>query len=170
MSRFTLQKQSAKVQHVNLREEKHGEDPVLGADVKLVFDASNDFLGQLSPTLKSALYASDVEATGQISLVDAEQHLPVLRYPQLGPLTWAGDFAAELTLHGAKKADDVVFERATIGKISLCPKEGGTVEVTCRAQVHPGPEGAGALAAMLGHTPKVSVQPTDAAPSSGAVE
>lgn len=170
MSRFTLLKQQAKVAHVNLREEKHGDDPVLGADVKLVADVSNDFLGQLSGTLKSALYASDVEATGQLSLVDAEQHLPVLRYPQLGPLTWAGDFDAALTFHGAKKADDVVFEKAHIGKLSFAPKEGGTVEVTFRAQVHPGADGAGALAALLGQSPKVSVAPADLAGSSGPVE
>lgn len=170
MSRFNLQNQTAKVAHVNLREEKHGEDPVLGVDVKLVTDLSNDFLGQLSPTLKSALYASDVEATGQLSLVDASQHLPVLRYPQLGPLAWAGEFDAELTFHGAKKADDVVFERARVNKIHLAPKEGGTVEVTFRAQVHPGADGAGALAELLGDTPKVSVQPVDQAPVGGSVE
>jgi len=168
MSRFKLEKLQAKVAHVNLREEKHGEDPVLGADVKLVADVSNDFLGQLSGTLKSALYASDVEATGQLSLVDASEHLPVLRFPQLGPLTWSGDFDAVLTLHGAKKADDVVFEKARINKIALAPKEGGTVELTFRAQVHPGADGAGALAAFLGQSPRVSVAPVDLA--GGAVE
>ena len=38
------------------------------------------------------------------------------------------------------------------------------------AQVHPGANGAGALAELLGDTPKVSVQPVDQAPVGGSVE
>lgn len=164
MSSFTLKKQSAKVEHINLREEKHGEEPVLGVDVTIVADLPNDFLAQLAPTLKASLYATDVEALGQLSLVEASEHMPVLRYPAMGPISWECAFGAEFVLHGAKKAEDVVFGDAKVKKVSLAPKEGGTVELTFKAQANPGADGAGLLAAFLGRTVKVSVMPRDPVP------
>lgn len=167
MSSFALKKQSAKVKHINLREEKHGEEPVLGVDVTIVADLPNDFLAQLSATLKPSLYATDVEALGQLSLVEASEHMPVLRYPAMGAIGWDVAFPAEFTLHGQKKAEDVVFGDAKVKQLSLVPKEGGTVEVTFKAQANPGADGTGLLAAFLGRTVKVSVAPQDAAAGGG---
>lgn len=157
---FKLDKQSAKIAHVNLREEKHGEDPVLACDVKIVADVANDFLTQLSPTLKASLYQAEGEgSSAQPPLIDDGTHLPVLRFPQLGPLKWDAKMpAASVTLHSRPKVELV----ADVNDLRLEPKEGGTVEITFRCQLEPNPEQVGQLGALLGHTVKVSVAPNDA--------
>lgn len=159
---FVLKKQVAKVAHVNLREEKHGEEPVLACDVKVTADVPNSFLTQISPTLKSALYQPEGEGAGtQAPLIDDGTHLSVLRFPQLGALKWEVKMAgAEVILHGAKKADDVVLV-GEVNELRMAPKEGGTVEITFRCQFAPIPEQVAAVGALLGHQVKVSVRPGD---------
>jgi len=160
---FSLKKQSAKVAHVNLREEKHGDEPVLACDVEVTADVPNTFLSQLSPTLKASLYQAEGAQVGaQTPLIDDGTHLPVLLYPQLGRIAWELKMpAAHVVLHGARKSEDVVLV-ADVNKLRLSPKEGGTVEIQFRCQFPPVPEQVGAVGAMLGRTVKVSVKPNDA--------
>ena len=66
-----------------------------------------------------------------------------------------------VTLHGAKKADDVLLV-CEVNELRLAPKEGGTVEVTFRCQFIPEPEQVAAVGAMLGRQVKVSVRPGEA--------
>ena len=165
---FSLKKQSAKVAHVNLREEKHGDDPVLACDVKITTDVPNTFLSQLSPHLKASLYQAEGDgAAAQAPLLEDGTHLPVLRYPQLGVLKWDMKMmGAAVTLHGAKKADDVLLA-CEVNELRLAPKEGGTVEITFRCQFIPEPEQVAAVGAMLGRQVKVSVRPGDATAQDG---
>ncbi len=44
---FNLEKHTAKIAHINLREERHGDDPVLAVDIKVTADVPNDFLSYL---------------------------------------------------------------------------------------------------------------------------
>lgn len=160
---FSLKKQTAEIAHLNLREEKHGDDDVLAVDVKVVTNVPNDFLSQLHPTLKWSLYSKGED--GQQELVEDKGHLPHLRYSALPQLAWAGTMkGATFVVHGAKKADDLSFE-AEVGKLRLECKEGGTVMVTFRASVLPTAEQSGALAALLGQEAKVSVRPSTEEPA-----
>ena len=100
---FELNKQTAKIAHVNFREEKHGEEAVVALDIKITFDSPNDFLSYLSPTLKWSLYDKQ---TKQGELIEDKGHLPILRYSQLGEMRWEGEMQrCALTIHGANKGD-----------------------------------------------------------------
>lgn len=158
MPGFTLKKHPAKVAHVNPREEKHGEEPVLGCDIKISADVPNSFLTQLAPTLKSALYKAEGDEAGtQRPLIDDGTHLPVLMYPQLGDLAWDVKMVgARLILHGAKKVDDVEIV-GEVNALKLAPKEGGTVAILFRCQTEPAPAQVAAVCALLGQQVKVSV-------------
>ena len=166
---FKLAKQAVTVVHLNIREEIHGEDKVLAEDVKLNADMPNDFLSQLSTTLKWSLYDKPDGTQGEL-ITDAG-HMPRLRYSQLGILVWKASPAKMLfTIHGDKKAHDMVFE-AVVGKVVLDCKDGGTVSVTFSAAVYPTAEESGRLAALLGQEQKVSVQPvSEKEPESGGDE
>lgn len=154
---FALKKQKGKIAHLNVREEKHGDDPVLAVDVKVKADVSNKFLDDLSPGLRSALFAA--EGATQPDL-DAD-HFTVLRFPQLAPLKWdVSVVGGKLTLHGAKKADDLEFE-CHVKEATLSCKEGGTVELTFQAAVLPTTDEAGLLAGFLGKDVKVSIVPVE---------
>ena len=158
---FHLEKHMAKVAHINLREEKHGEDTILAVDLKVTADVVNDFLSYLAPTLKWSLYD---KLPDQGDLLPDDNHLPHLRHPQLGTLSWNGDMAkATLILHGSKPEFD--FELvANVGKLRLEPKEGGTVALAFNATVKPTPGQSAALVMYLGKDVPISVRPFEEPP------
>lgn len=158
---FSLKRQSAKVAHLNVREEKHGEDPVVAVDVKVKADLGNEFLDLLSPGLRTALYVKG--GSGQAVLAVLEDDVPTeLRFPQLAPLDWDSPLVGcAFVVHGARKADDLEFTGDVSKPLRLAAKEGGTVEVTFQVQVLPTTEQLGALSAFLGRSTKVTVRPIE---------
>lgn len=152
-----LKKAAGKVDHLNLREEKHGEESVAAVDVRVKLDVPNSFLDELSPGLRESLYRAEGE-----QLPGVEVPLSVLRYPQLSPLDWEVlVVGGEFVLHGAKKADDLLFEGDVKKSLRLACKEGGTVEVSLQVAVLPSPEELGKLSELLGRSVKVSIRPVE---------
>jgi hypothetical protein len=155
---FHLEKQVSKIAHINLREEKHGEETVLAVDVKITADVPNDFLSYLKPTLKWSLYEKE---PGQGELLPDDAHMPHLRHPELGVMGWAGEMpGAAVIIHGVKEEYDMEIV-ADVGKLKFEPKEGGTVALTFTAQLRPNPGQSAALVVYLGKDVKVSVRPRE---------
>lgn len=155
---FAFKKQKAKLSHLNVRTEKHGEDDVLAVDVKLQADVSNKFLDEVSPGLRQALYASDSAQPD----IEAD-HLATLRFPQLHPLKLkVAITGGEFVLHGDSKAADRKFEAAVKDAVLDC-KNGGTVTLTFQVAVQPTPEESGNLAALLGEEVKFSLRAVEQA-------
>jgi hypothetical protein len=158
---FQLIQQVCKIAHVNLREEKHGEESVTAIDMKLLASLSNDFLSYLSPTLKASLYGKPDGSVQGTLVHDNPGYMPRLLYPELPMLGWVGEMVkAQVVLHGAKKSQDLVLE-ATVNKLKLAPMDGGTVIITFRVQVVPESAVLGKLAGMLGMELKVTVVGAD---------
>lgn len=152
---FNFNKHDVRVDHLNLREEKHGEVSKQAVDVKIKASVPNDFLSYLHPTLKWSLYDKD----DQPDLVPDEKHLPRLRYASMDPIKWRGEMIkAAVTFHGAKAKDDKEVV-CTVGKLVLEPLDGGTVQVTFVCQFYPDPAEVGFLAGVLGRDIKFSVEP-----------
>ncbi len=161
---FHLEKQAAKMAHINLREEKHGEEAVLAIDVKITADVPNDFLSYLDPTLKWSLYDKQ---PGQGELLPDDNHLPHLRYTQLGELRWEGEMAkANVLVSSIDRPEDVALE-ADINNLKFEPKEGGTVAISFRLQFLPNAGQSAVLVGLLGKEVRVSVAPAEPA---GAAE
>lgn len=150
---FELKNQNAKVAHVNLREEKHGEEDVLACDLKVEAKMSNDFLTQLHTGLKMSLY----EQAAQADL--DETHLPKLRYPLLeNPLHWDGQIVGgKVTLHAAVSDDDLIVF-ADIDNLRLTPQDGGTVIIVFRAKFRPDGDQASRLPFLLGKAVEISIE------------
>jgi hypothetical protein len=150
---FTLKKQIANLAHLNLRDEKHGEDTKLAADLKIKADVPNSFLDEIAPGLLASLYTTDDE---QGALLD-DGHLPVLRYPMLEPLKCAvTPITGALVILGGEDEDDMDFD-VTIKKIELDCHAGGTVAITFSAATLPDATQVGKLSAMLGGPITVSL-------------
>ncbi len=155
---FVLTKHDVRVAHLNLREEKHGEESKQAVDVKVTASVPNDFLSYLHATLKWSLYDKD----DQPDLVPDEKHLPRLRYPEMASIKWGGEMLrANVTFHGAKEKNDWAVE-AKVGKVILDCLDGGTVQVSCNVTFYPEPAQVGALAGILGRDVKLSIEPVDA--------
>ena len=154
---FQLKKQKGKIAHLNVREEKHGEEPVLALDIKIKADVPNKFLDELSPGLRQALYTAEGAAQADLE----PDHLTTLRFPQLAPMKWnVGMVDGEIVIHGSTKAEDLGF-KCQVKEAVLASKEGGTVEITFQAAVLPTPEASGLLAALLGRDVEFSVKPVE---------
>jgi hypothetical protein len=158
---FQMISQQCKIAHVDLREEKHGDESVTAVDLKLQASVSNDFLSYLSPRLKGSLYDKPDGSVQGTLVHDNPGYMPRLLYPQLPALAWVGEMLkAQVVLHGAKKKDDIVVT-ADVNKLRLECMDGGTVIVSFRIQVIPEASVLGKLVALLGVETKVSVCAAD---------
>jgi hypothetical protein len=135
MIMLDFEKHPMKLQHINVRDEHHGELTVIVLDLKITFDVPNTALDQLSPTLRESLFAPDPKLGNLLE----DGHRPHVKNPELGTLKWAGRFKpVSLYLHlGQKTKDDILLAEATADKILVDPKEGGTCSITMRLQVRP---------------------------------
>lgn len=147
-------KHLVKFSHINIREEKHGDDSVTAADLKLVASVSNAWLLNLDPGLREALY----KKTERDLFPDQPDYFPDLRFHQLADLSWDQEWEeAHFAINAGTKKDRMTFT-ATIRKVRLSCLDGGSVTVTFNASVYPDPAQAGKLIALLGKEEKVTVQ------------
>lgn len=152
-----LDTELVKINHINARNEKHGEDAVLAVDLKLQARMSNDVLSLFSPMLKQSFYHKDESVQGD--LVTDAGYLPNLKHPSLGPVKWAGDWDHQrLAIHnGVRAQDDIVLADAKINKLTFDFQEGGTVFVNFRVQAHPDEKTSAKLLALLGQEVHMSL-------------
>ncbi len=145
-----LDNQMVRIQHVNARNEKHGDESVLAVDIKVQARASNDALSFFSPTLKSSFYYKDDSKQGD--LITDGGYLPNLKNPKLGPVKWDGDWEHQLmTIHSkVRPEDDIKLDDCRINKLGFDMQEGGTVFINFRVQAHPDEKTIARLMALLG--------------------
>ncbi|MGF6839874.1 hypothetical protein QF001_003741 [Paraburkholderia youngii] len=148
---FALDHYSATLAKLNLRTECHGNEDVAALDIFVAFNVSNRMLDELAEGLRRSLYDHDDNPAG--SLLDERDHLVHLRYDTLAPLDWLEEWehCGVVIDTGTGKKSELTFSDATVGKLSLAPKEGGTVACKLRIQVLPQPVQTAKLAAMLKH-------------------
>ncbi|CAG9173216.1 hypothetical protein CURE108131_20830 [Cupriavidus respiraculi] len=152
-----LDTELVKINHINTRNEKHGDDNVLGVDLKLQARLSNDVLSLFAPSLKFSLYHKDESVQGD--LVTDAGYVPNLKFPSLGVLKWDGDWEHQrLAIHnGVRAADDIVLSDARINKLQFDLQEGGTVFVNFRVQAHPDEKTTARLLSLLGQEVHMSL-------------
>lgn len=162
---FSLQNQSAKLTSVNPRAEIHGTDKVMAADLKFEIKVSNDVLSEFDPSLKSSLYKK-ADGSGQGELIDDPGHLPVLRFPLMGPIKWGKDFSGyEVIVHwGVSGQQDIHLVNCPVDQFRFECQDGGTVVVSFRVIAHPEGVTLGRLCEMIQTDVELSlIEPTEAA-------
>lgn len=128
--------------------ERHGEDHVNGVALKFSTYVPMAFLNSLAPGLTQAVYTSGG-----------------LRFSDLGPLKWKRALVgASVTLD----ANDLLgarvlnFELATVDKIELDPKDGGSVQMTFRVKVKPTPDDVALIYQMQHQDLLITINPASA--------
>lgn len=155
---FQLEQQVATLIHMNPRPEKHGEENVPAADLKIEVKDSNAILSMIHPTLRNFLYKAD-ESKGQIEGVEA---LTVLRF---GTLIERLRF--DMALKGADVVigfglggvSDIELETVDVDGFSVTLMEGGTVSMTFRVKARPTGEQIKKLYEVMGCEITISVTP-----------
>jgi hypothetical protein len=162
--KIALKEHDAKIVSVNPRAELHGENPKPACDVKIEIALPNTELAQLNDGLRAMLYAAN---GSQGDLVDGENHMTALRFPQLGtPLKWDGEMiGAEAVFHyGTSEKSHIRLPGCIVGEVRLEPLEGGSVVTTMRLQCHPDEKAFGRLCLLVGSKLPVSLTPPEADP------
>lgn len=137
------------IEHVNLRDEKHGEDTVSAMDIKVTLKISNNRLDTLiHPKLRKSNYFDRELDGGQVRLDDGQPELlPNLMFPEMHqPIKWPG---LELTNTrvvfdygmGEERGSNIDLHSCKVKSFFLTLMEGGTVEITFTIQNNEFPDG-----------------------------
>ncbi|MFP4902525.1 hypothetical protein ACLFKT_25965, partial [Paraburkholderia sp. BR14261] len=139
-----LKKHPVKILHINVRTEQHGDEEKTAVDLKLGFDVPNIRLDDLMPGLQEALY----EQSKDLDLLGPDKsNLTHVRFPRFGSrksgVAWTGEWESvglHLHLGNGRGKGDLDFADSTFGRMTIAPKEGGSVTCVARAQILPTPD------------------------------
>lgn len=158
---FSITEQTATLAHINVRTERHGEEPAGAADLKISFTDGNGVLSEFHPRLRHALYKAEEDP--QQGSVDGVQPEPTVRV--------FGDLIEKIRLKheliGAKVligfglggSSDIELDPADVDGFGLELMEGGTVITTFRVKCHPSGEQIKKLYEVLGNEITITVTP-----------
>jgi len=148
---FELKETECKIAHLNIRDEKHGEETRLAVDIKLSADMPNKVLDSISEGLMVSMYGAD---EAQDELFEGA-HLPRLRHALLAPLKVdLGGIKVDMVIH--RVTHDVKLE-GLLKKATLDCKAGGTVTVAFTVSCTPEADVVGKLSGMLASSQSVSM-------------
>ena len=124
---------------VNPRSERHGPEELHPAvDIGICLVTGNNILSALDGKLLDALYTknANTDQGGQQSLDGVEQMatLPNLKFPMMGALKWKKDLIGYTVTVQHGVGSDIVMTGCKVGKFTIDPKEGGSVELRFRVQ------------------------------------
>ncbi|WP_109477662.1 hypothetical protein [Paraburkholderia sp. C35] len=170
---FEYERQLTRISHINVGQEKHGNQDVNAMDIDLRYTTSNQVLAMFAPTLKSTLFEKEDSPQQEVN-PDAE-HMTVVRHPKMGPIKWDDTYEnASVTVHiGASGKADITFGDCKVRKFVIEPKQGGTVVVSYQVRCHPSDEQIGKIAGKLNQEVFVTLDPEaeggsdDEAPDTG---
>lgn len=157
---LALTNQFARVANFNPRAEKHGDDNVLAADIKLEVNASSHVLDLFDTSLRPLLFRKP-EAGEQPALFTEGDGLTALRLPHLAPLKWDNDYTGwTLSIDsGLGISEPLVLTEVELSNFTFEATEGGTVKTTFRATCHPDADQSGLLCTLIGDDVELTLSP-----------
>jgi hypothetical protein len=165
-----LERQKAKLTHVNPRMEIHGDEHVRSADLKFTFDTSNDVLSEFDPALKPSFYRQADGDGEQAQLEISPDWLPKLRFPKMGPIEWKAEIVGGTLQIFYGLDSSVDLEMKTADKFEFELKDGGTTTVSFRVQCKPTEEQFGRLCYLVQENVELSMWPPKPAAQIDMVE
>lgn len=157
---FSLSEQTAELSHVNVRTERHGDEPAGAADLKITFTDSNELLSEFHPRLRFGLYKTDTDSNLPIELTG---DIPTVRI--------FGDLIERIRLKhelkgatvvigfGLGGASDIELDPADVDTFHAELMEGGSCVYSFRVKCHPSGEQVKRLYEVLGREITISVTP-----------
>lgn len=127
---FSLTKHSSAISNLNVRIERHGEDRVLAADLRISMAVENAAIDAIEPGLCESLFRAPGPGDQQ-SLIGPER-LTAVKHPLLQPVKLSQEFTGyEVTISPIGDDEDGLFlADAKLKKFVIDPKEGGNAEIS----------------------------------------
>lgn len=161
---FHLKNNPAAVSNVNLRIEKHGDERHLAVDLSITTSTSNLVLDHFDKELRKALFRKPGKGEQQ-SLPTIGDHLTEIKIPSLEPIKVGHEFKGfELQIDGELDNTQPIFlVDVKLKKFVIAPKEGGSVELTCKASASVTPDEVAELTeALIRENVVLTLQPGQA--------
>lgn len=160
---FSIQQQIAKLAHLNVRAEKHGDEDQGAADLKIELTASNGILAEFHPVLRSSFYKAPETPENQEDIFQPDPDaLTVRRFGDLIQtfrLKHAVKGATVTIGFGLGGPSDIELETADVDKFTCELMEGGSVHLTFRVACHPTADQIAKLYEILGGEIEITVTP-----------
>lgn len=169
MNRFSLPHPTVvTVEHINIRDEHHGDETALAIDLKLSLEANNDVLEQFEPGMVGSFYrkgTAPAARAGQAALdLEKAPDLNELRFPNLDTQKWHEDLEDRIVtldygITGASKP--LTLQPCKVNEFRMEMKQGGTVRVTFRVQHSEPDEGTlGKVGSLLKRQVRATIRPS----------
>lgn len=155
---FQLEATKAKLVHINPRIEKHGDQDVSAADLKIQLTEGNGILSMFHPTLRSFLYETDT-SEGQLEGVESltkRRFGNLLERLRLGHVLKGADVVVAF---GLGETSNVELDTVDVDGFAVELMEGGSVVLTFRIKATPTGEQIKRLYEVLGNEIDITVTP-----------
>lgn len=133
------------LKHVNMRNEKHGNDDIDAHDLDFALEGPNfDVLGLLDSNLCESIYFRSKETEDQTEVEGTEQIRPNLKFPKLGALSWVDKLeGADLLIEygTGRQASNISLTGGKSQTKKVEAKEGGTTVLTFQFSTSNMPDG-----------------------------
>lgn len=137
---FQLDKHDSQFANLNSRIERHGDERVLAADMKFSTSVGNATLDGIEKGLREAFFRKPGKGEQQ-TLPNIGETLTAVKFPNIEPIRLSHEFSGyEVQIDGTlETTEPVILVDASIKKLVLDFKEGGSVELsfTVSANVEP---------------------------------
>lgn len=157
---FSLQQQTATLAHLNVRTERHGDEPAGGADLKISFTTGNGILSEFHPRLRHGLYKAE-EAPNQAEMAVGEALTERIYADLIDRVRLKHDLKGATVLigFGLGGSSDIQMDPVDVDGFQAELHEGGSVTLTFRVKCHPTGEQVKKLYEVLGNEITISVTP-----------
>jgi hypothetical protein len=160
---FSIQQQTATLAHLNVRAEKHGDEDVGAADLKISLTASNGILAEFHPVLRAAFYKAPETPPDQDEIFQSPADALTVR--KFGTLIETVRLKHEIrgaavTIgFGLGGASDIKLETVDVDHFAAELLEGGSCNITFRVKCSPSSDQIARLYEVLGGEIDITVTP-----------
>ena len=126
---FSTKNHPSAISNLNCRIERHGEDRVLAADLRLTVSVSSDQIDSIEPRLCESLFRAP--GPGDQQPLIGPQSLTALKHPLLKPVQLSQEFTGyEATIANIGDGEGLFLADVKLKKFVIAPKEGGSAEIS----------------------------------------
>lgn len=161
---FSLESQKVTLAHLNVRPEKHGDENVGGADLKIAFTASNGLLALFHPMLRSALYRAEETPPEQEEIFEgspADARTVRTFSDLIGVIRLKHELKGATVVigFGLGGSSDIELETVDVDHFTVDVMEGGSAHYTFRVKANPSGEQVKRLYEVMGGEIDITVTP-----------
>lgn len=163
MSQLQLEKQACKIDSFNPRAERHGEEKVPAADLRISINGHSSLMDQFVPGMRQILFRKSDLSGEQIPMLPGDD-LVQIAHPNIKPIVLDEDWPGyRLEIDGGLEfSQPLPISDVTLSNFKMEPINGGALKLSFSASFHPDKDLAGELSQLIQQERYIRVIPPKA--------